>query len=110
MIQAVFTKGASGWSEMEVSGHAGSGEYGFDIVCAAVSMLTLNFANSVAVLTGQEAKLEMANEGGYLRIQRPQGLTPDQLKVWQTLFDSVLIGLKNLAENSSEYVAQPIIK
>lgn len=110
MIQVVFTKGASGWSEMEVSGHAGSGEYGFDIVCAAVSMLTLNFANSVEVLTGREAQLEMADEGGYLRILRPQGLTPDQEKVWQTLFDSVRIGLENLAENSSEYVAQPIIK
>ena len=52
----------------------------------------------------------MADEGGYLRILRPQGLTPDQERVWQTLFDSVRIGLENLAENSSEYVAQPIIK
>ena len=32
---------------MEVKGHAGYDEYGKDIVCAAVSVLTVNMANSV---------------------------------------------------------------
>ena len=31
----------------EITGHAGYAEYGQDIVCAAVSVLALNMANSV---------------------------------------------------------------
>ncbi|PHU31102.1 hypothetical protein CSW65_13690 [Streptococcus agalactiae] len=26
-----------------MSGHAGSGEYGFDVICAAVSTLSINY-------------------------------------------------------------------
>ena len=36
---------------MEVKGHAGYDEYGKDIVCAAVSVLTVNMANSVEKFT-----------------------------------------------------------
>ena len=32
---------------IEISGHAGYAEYGQDIICAAVSVLALNMANSV---------------------------------------------------------------
>ncbi|MGT2929819.1 ribosomal-processing cysteine protease Prp [Streptococcus dentasini] len=110
MIEATFTRDAGGWSEMKISGHAGSGEYGFDVICASVSMLTLNFVNSVEDLTGMELELELADSGGFLRVIKPQEMTPNQDQVWQTLFASVVIGLENLAENSSEYVAKPAIQ
>lgn len=110
MIEATFTKDAKGWSGMQITGHAGSGEYGFDVICASVSMLALNFINSVEVLTGESPKKELANEGGFLKVEKPHDLTPHQDQVWQTLFASVVIGLENLAENSSEYVAKPTIQ
>ncbi|MCR4628469.1 MAG: ribosomal-processing cysteine protease Prp [Bacillota bacterium] len=37
--------------KVEMNGHAGFDEYGRDIVCAAVSVLALNFANSVEKFT-----------------------------------------------------------
>lgn len=110
MIEATFTKDAKGWSGMQITGHAGSGEYGFDVICASVSMLSLNFINSVEVLTGKSPKMELADEGGFLKVEKPQELAPHQEQVWQTLFASVVIGLENLAENSSQYVARPVIK
>lgn len=110
MIEATFTKDADGWSEMIITGHAGSGEYGFDVICASVSMLTFNFANSVELMTGLEPGLELTDGGGYLKVIKPAKMTPQQDQVWQTLFQSVVIGLENLAENSGEYVARPIIQ
>ncbi|MFC3932640.1 ribosomal-processing cysteine protease Prp [Streptococcus dentapri] len=110
MIKATFTKDAKGWSEMTIAGHSGSGEYGFDVICASVSMLTLNFANSIEKLTGIEPGLELVDDGGFLRIAKPQGFSPDQEQVWQTLFASVVIGIENLAENAKNYVQQPVIK
>lgn len=110
MIEATFTKDADGWSEMLVTGHAGSGEYGFDVICAAVSMLTFNFANSVEVMTGLEPSLTLRDSRGYIRIGKPVGMSSTQDQVWQTLFQSVVIGIEQLAEDSSEYVARPIIQ
>ena len=49
MIQAVFERAEDGELRgAEITGHAGSGEYGFDVVCASVSTLAINFVNSVA--------------------------------------------------------------
>ncbi|MFQ8841000.1 MAG: ribosomal-processing cysteine protease Prp [Clostridium fessum] len=39
---------------MEVNGHAGYDEYGKTIVCAAVSVLTVNMANSVEKFTDDQ--------------------------------------------------------
>ena len=40
MIHAVFERAEDGELRCaEITGHAGSGEYGFDVVCASVSTL-----------------------------------------------------------------------
>ena len=53
MIQAVFERAEDGeLRSAEITGHAGSGEYGFDVVCASVSTLAINFVNSVEKFAG----------------------------------------------------------
>ena len=48
MIQAVFYRDAQDiFRGFRISGHAGYGEYGQDIVCAAVSALALTAVNSI---------------------------------------------------------------
>lgn len=48
MIQAVFERAEDGeLRSAEITGHAESGEYGFDVVCASVSTLAINFINSI---------------------------------------------------------------
>ena len=55
MIQAVFERAEDGELRgAEITGHAGSGEYGFDVVCASVSTLAINFVNSVEKFAGYE--------------------------------------------------------
>ena len=70
MIQAVFERAEDGeLRSAEITGHAGSGEYGFDVVCASVSTLAINFVNSVEKFAGYEPDLELnEEEGGFLRV------------------------------------------
>ena len=65
MIQAVFERAEDGeLRSAEITGHAGSGEYGFDVVCASVSTLAINFVNSVEKFAGYEPELELNEEEG----------------------------------------------
>lgn len=109
MIQANITVDAKGYQKIELSGHAASGEYGFDVMCASVSVLAFNFVNSVAELTSIEPILQIVDEGGFLVVERPDFTSKNQYQVWEILFSSLVIGLENLSENASQYVAKPVI-
>lgn len=53
MIQAVFEKAEDGeLRSAEITGHAETGEYGLDVVCASVSTLAVNFVNSIEKFAG----------------------------------------------------------
>ena len=104
MIQAVFERAEDGeLRSAEITGHAGSGEYGFDVVCASVSTLAINFVNSVEKFAGYEPDLELnEEEGGFLRVTIPTEMT-------QLFFESFFLGMANLSENSSEFVQTRVI-
>jgi len=51
----------------EISGHAGFANHGKDIVCAAVSVLSINTANALSELTNNKINIQM-NEDGYLKV------------------------------------------
>ncbi len=50
---------------LRLSGHADYDEYGYDIVCSAISMLTINTINSIESLTDEPLELleEDSNQG-----------------------------------------------
>ena len=52
MITVKIFKRSDDFEGFQVSGHAGYADSGYDIICAAVSVLTLNTANSIETLTG----------------------------------------------------------
>ncbi|MEX2804499.1 ribosomal-processing cysteine protease Prp [Streptococcus sp. H31] len=110
MIEATFTRSRSGLLEGAVlKGHAGSGDYGFDIVCASVSSLALNFVNSLEVLAGCSADVDINEQtGGYMAISLPSGFDKEE-KV-QLLFESFFLGLANLAEHSAEFVTVKVLE
>ncbi|MGT2846676.1 ribosomal-processing cysteine protease Prp [Streptococcus massiliensis] len=113
MIQAVFERAEDGeLRSAEITGHAESGEYGFDVVCASVSTLAINFVNSIEKFAGYEPKLELNElEGGFLRIEIPIDLPPHQREMTQLFFESFFLGLATLAEDeeSSEFVQTKVI-
>lgn len=105
MIKASFARRSSGdFESVELSGHAGSGEYGFDIVCAAASTLAINLVNSLESLAGCSVHVDLNDkDGGYMRIDLSQTNKLSDPKV-QLLFASFLLGMTNLADNAADFV------
>lgn len=64
MIQVKVKRAAFGVEEVTISGHANAAEYGEDIVCAAVSALSLGTLNAVHMLLQVTPDVDMAEQGG----------------------------------------------
>ena len=54
---------------IECSGHAGFAEYGEDIVCAAVSVLSINLINSLDQFTEDKISVEQDEDLGLIRLR-----------------------------------------
>ena len=77
---------------MEVKGHAGYDEYGKDIVCAAVSVLTVNMANSVEKFTDDSFKGSVDEKTGQFIFH----FTAPVTERGTLLMDSLILGLTEI--------------
>ena len=78
----------------QVSGHAGYAEEGFDIICAAVSVLTVNTINSIEKFTEDAFKAEAKD--GMVRWKFTELPLSKEAKL---LMDSLVLGLEDIQEN-----------
>jgi uncharacterized protein YsxB (DUF464 family) len=83
-------------AQITMQGHAGSGEYGNDLVCAAASALIITFVNSVETLCGRDMSPEVRS--GYLDVV----LRAEQYE--QLLAQSLLVGLEGLMRDHGAYI------
>ena len=83
---------------VSLDGHAGYGEEGEDIVCAAVSALVLNMANSVETFTEDGFTGEAAVEGGGFSFRFTGEISPES----KHLMDSLILGLQNIRDEYGE--------
>ena len=83
----------------ECKGHAGYAEAGEDIVCAAISILTINFVNSVELLTDSFPEVVEDADKGYLKVTIKEY---DKADV-QLLFNSLSLGLDNIREEYPKF-------
>lgn len=81
-----------------VSGHAGFAPEGQDIVCAAVSVLTMVAINGLEEHLQREISYEIRD--GHMQVDLKQ--TPDDLS--QAILATMEIGLKDLAEQYPQRV------
>lgn len=81
-------------------GHAGAGEYGSDVVCAAVSVLVINTVNSIQAIAGDSAKELFNEEDGEIRFFPEQPENHDT----QVLMQSLLMGLQSIEEENDRYL------
>ena len=94
MIQVtVFRDSNQSYRGYTVSGHAGYEEAGKDIICASVSVLTQNTANSIERFTDDSICGEMG-EDGYLKVEFPDGISAES----KLLLDSMVLGLQDIVE------------
>ena len=96
MITVKIFKRSDDFEGFQVSGHAGYADSGYDIICAAVSVLTLNTANSIETLTGD--RIEDYEEDGFLSFRFPDGLSENG----RLLMRSMILGLQQIEANYDE--------
>ena len=78
-------------------GHADAGEYGYDIVCSAITALTINTVNAIEKLTVAQFEEETDEKGGFLKVILDTGSerNPDA----QLLLKTLLLGITQMADN-----------
>ena len=73
-------------------GHAGFADSGYDIICAGVSALVINFINSAEELCHAEYSLDTDEETGMIDYRLDKPATGDVA----LLMDSMILGLKGI--------------
>ncbi len=86
-----------------IDGHAGFDEYGFDIICSAVSALATNTANSIEALTGEPMEVESSD--GHLRVMVLSLQNGQSCEKAELFLQSLKLGLESVIESyGSEYL------
>ena len=98
MVTATVVKDPGGYVSFTVSGHAGFMKKGKDIVCSAISALTINAANSIMTLT--DSKISVSENDGFLSWTF-DGAVDDAATL---LMDSLVIGLRSVEEEYRNYL------
>ncbi|MHC9536886.1 ribosomal-processing cysteine protease Prp [Dellaglioa sp. BT-FLS60] len=87
----------------EITGHADSGEYGQDIVCAAVSVLTINTINSLTELAKMNPGVLMDEEnGGLMKVKLLESEIVNS--TGQLFLESLVLGLQSIEQNYQDYI------
>lgn len=106
MIKAHFIVNAdSQIISFKITGHADSGPYGSDIVCAAVSAVSIGTINSLQKLAGFEPVVEADNlNGGLLNCQIPATVEGRALETAQILLQNLQLTLQDITEQYGQYI------
>jgi hypothetical protein len=105
MIKAIFYRKKRNYIGFTVSGHAGYADAGKDIVCAAVSALTINTVNSVEKLTDNKYKLEQ-DDAGSIKFKFDEKSDENG----QLLLNSLSLGLTEIAKEYGDRHLQVYFK
>ena len=87
------------YTGFECSGHSGFAKFGKDIVCAAISVLTINFVNSVdELIDGVSCDVTSNEKSGFLKVSVKDYKNSNV----QLLFSSLSLGLNGIQEEYSK--------
>ena len=98
MIQITLYSQGDEITGFACTGHAGYAEYGSDIVCAAVSILTTTCVNALESVAGLKPTIKASS--GNMKVTLPPGSGRDAQVIFQTLRQ----GLRDLQAEYSQYL------
>ena len=105
MIEVFIYSDGNGFTGFEAKGHAGYADAPNDIICSAVSVLTVNTANSIEELCG--IRVDSGSENGFLKCSFPEGLTEEG----DLLMRSMILGLEGIAgQYGDKYLQVSLIR
>jgi uncharacterized protein YsxB (DUF464 family) len=92
--------------EITISGHANAGKHGSDVVCAAVSAISLGLINSVDLLLGTNPDVQFAEkEGGFFHWKLGRLKDSNANEKQQLLAESMVVSLFMVAETNGRFVS-----
>lgn len=104
MTAVTIYKRSGQYAGFVIEGHAGYGEEGEDIVCAAVSVLSLNALNSIEAFTKDRFSGE--EKDGYLSCSFPEALSEKAV----LLLDSMVLGLTDIQRSYGKSYIRIVFK
>lgn len=87
-----------------ISGHANSGPYGYDLVCAAVSAVSFGAVNAVFELCKIDLEIDQAGEGGYLSVKIPSTVEGKARENASFIFEAMLVSLQTIEREYKKFV------
>ena len=102
MIQVtVFQSSDGSYKGFRVFGHAGYAESGNDIVCAAVSVLTINTINAIERFTDDPFTLDSDEDSALIDFSFTGHVSGES----KLLVDTMVLGIQGLEDdNNEEYI------
>ena len=95
MLRAVFYRQNGVLCGFDVTGHAGYGTQGNDVVCAAVSSAVMLVCNAVTDFMGAQALAEVGENSVSLRVQKHSAQS-------EGLLEAMLSHMESIAEEYSK--------
>lgn len=106
MIHAHFDRTDEQYKTFTLSGHADSGPYGHDLVCAAVSALTIGTANNLSRIASIEPEIDAnEEEGGFLKVVLPKIVDETQQKTAHILLENLYYSLLDIENEYGEFLS-----
>ncbi|RDW21671.1 ribosomal-processing cysteine protease Prp [Oceanobacillus chungangensis] len=104
MIRVTVSRSENQITAFKLTGHADSGPYGYDLVCAGVSAVSIGTVNAVLELCQVDLQIEQSAEGGYLHVIIPPSLDSEIMDKVQLLFEGMLVSLKSIELEYSKFI------
>ncbi|RWZ59948.1 ribosomal-processing cysteine protease Prp [Halobacillus fulvus] len=104
MIKVTMFRAKGNLTGFEISGHAESGPYGHDLVCAAVSAVSFGAVNAVMSLCDIEPDIEQGGEGGYLKMTLPDDLSEEIRSKAEILLEGMQVSLETIEHEYQQYI------
>ena len=99
MTKVTFIKRNGIYIGFDAEGHAGFDNKGKDIVCAAISVLTINTVNSLEEINHEDVSADVKDGNLVVRLKSNKESSS------QTLIESLILGLKSIQEEyGNKYV------
>lgn len=104
MIQVTVFQSDNRVTAFKLTGHAESGPYGYDLVCAGVSAVTFGAVNAIMKLCETDLDIDRGADGGYLAVKLPTNISSEKLEKIQWLVKGMIVSLETIEESYEEHI------
>lgn len=106
MINVTIYRKQNTINAFKIEGHANSGPYGYDLVCAAVSAVTFGAVNAVIqICETDDIIIDQAGDaGGYLFIELPANLSDVKSDKAFLILEAMFVSLQTIEREYKRFI------